>query len=306
MKKYVPILILLFFTLCIGQPEEISQGKSSESDEWTVEDWKDYLSVMDPTVTQDASTMLPGFGNPGNLSVGTHLVYDLEMEGTIMGLDVPLKAVMDITFSGKEHIEGVRCFKIDVNSSLEMLTQGRTMKMEMVGTEWIDDVTGELLRAHMEMIGHMEGEDPSLPLSFSIERTGETEYQGHECWILTFTQEMKGEGIEGGKVTILQYVDKQTGDMVRQIMTYGDEEMDSGYIEPVSSGVVWELGNRESVITELGTYECQVITISRNGELVGTLWASKEFTVPLKYVTSVSETGSALTLTMLLVTYERG
>jgi hypothetical protein len=308
MKKIMSVIIvvLILVAACIGQEEEKQTGEKKESAEWTVEDWKNHLSLMDPTLTQDASTMLPVFRNPDNLSVGTKLTYDLTMEGTVLGMDFPMTSVMDITFSGKETIKGVDCFMIDIISSVTMTTQDMTMNMEMVGTEWIDDTTGALVIAVMEMEAKMEGEEAPLPLSLTIERVGEELYHGHDCWILELKQEMGIEDVDLGEIKILQYVDKADGDVVRQIMTFGEQEMDSGYIEPPPGGAEWELGPVETITTDLGTYECQVINVIQNGETVGTIWASKEFTTPLKYVMSVSQGGSTITMTMVLTAYELG
>jgi hypothetical protein len=308
MKKIlcVTLIVLILVTACIGQEEEQPTGEKKESAEWTVEDWKNHLSLMDPTLTQDASTMLPGFRNPDNLSVGTHLTYDLTMEGSVLGMEMPMSSVMDITFSGKETIKGVDCFLIDITSTMEMTTQDMTINMEMVGTEWIDETTGALVKAVMEMEANMEEEEAPLPLSLTIERVGEEQYHGHDCWILELRQEMGLADVDLGEIKILQYMDKMSGDVVRQVMTFGEQEMDSGYIEPPPAGAEWELGVVESITTELGTYECQVINVMQDGEVIGTIWASKEFTTPLKYVMSVSQAGSTITLTMVLTAYELG
>lgn len=310
MKKVIitAIIAVVLITACIGQEEELPvEGESKEPGLWTIEDWRNHLSLMDPTLSQEASTLLPGFRNPQNLGIGTHLVYDLEMKGKILGAEMPILAIMDITFSGKETINGVDCFIIDLLTSMEMTAQNMSIEMEMVGTEWIDDTTGALVKAILQMQADLQEEEPPLPISITIERVGEEEYEGHDCWILELRQEMEISGSDAGEIEVLQYVDKESQAVVRQLMTFGDQKIDSGYIEPPPPDETeWELGNVETITTELGTYECQIIYIKQGGETLGTLLASKEFKIPLKYVFTASQTGSSITTTMILIAYTLG
>lgn len=310
MKKFVitAIIAVTLITACIGQQEETPvEGEKVETEGWTAEDWKNHLSLMDPTLSQEASTLLPGFRNPQNLTVGTHLVYDLEMEGTILGMEMSIPAVMDITFSGKETIDGIDCLIIDLLTSMEMTAQNMTMKMEMVGTEWIDDTTGALVKAVLDMEADMGGEEAPLPMSLTIERVGEEQYKDHDCWILELRQEMEITGADTGEIKVLQYMDKESQAVVRQLITFGEQEIDSGYIEPPPPGETeWELGAVETITTELGTYECQLIYLKQGGETIGTLWASKEFSTPLKYIFSASQAGSSFTTTTILIAYSAG
>jgi hypothetical protein len=112
-------------------------------------------------------------------------------------------------------------------------------------------------------------------------------------------------GIDLGEVKILQYMDKETQTIVRQVMTVGEQEMDSEYIEPPLSGeLLWELGHKETISTELGEYECQIILLKEEGKEVGKMWVSKDFKTPLRYTFSLEE--EDMEITMTLTAYEFG
>ncbi|MBU7031842.1 MAG: hypothetical protein HXS53_04885 [Theionarchaea archaeon] len=296
MKKFVIVSILaaVLFTACISQ-------------EWTVEDWKEHLFLMNPTLSQEASTMMPGFSNISKLPLGTHFAYEMEMQGTYLGTEIPMTMTMDITFSGKETIDGSDCFIIDLLMTMELSLFEETLSMEIEGTEWIEEVSGAPLKAEMTMKANMEGLEIPLPAEFIIERVGEAEYHGHDCLIFETKQDMQVMGIDLGEMKITQYMDKQTLAVVRQITTIGGQEEDSEYIEPPFSGeLIWELGHKESIYTDLGTYECQVILLTQEGKEVGKMWVSKEFKTPLKYMFSVEKEGMEFTMTMTLTSYEMG
>ena len=286
------LVVVALLTACIGQ-------------EWTVEDWKEHLFLMNPALSQDASTIMPGFKHMEIIPPGTHFAYKLEMVGAYLETDVPLSVLMDITFSGKEVIDGVDCFKADLFMTMEMSMSGQTIKMEMEGVEWIEESTGAPVKIDMRMTADMEGVDVPLPMEFTVERVGEAEYHGHQCYLFEMSQEMEVMGIDLGEMKIVQYMDKETFAIVRQVMTMGEQEIDTEYIEPPISGEVeWELGHKETISTELGTHECQIIILKQEGEEIGKMWVSKEFRTPLKYVITSQVEDTELTMTMILTAYE--
>jgi hypothetical protein len=296
MKKYIlaSMIALTLVTACVGQ-------------EWTVEDWKDHLFLLNPTLSQDTSTMMPGFENLKGLPTGTHFAYHVEMEGTSMGIETPMTMDIGITFSGKEVIDGIDCHAIDLSMTMELSMLGESIKMEMEGTEWVDEVSGAPVKATMNMETDMESIGVPFPMEFVIERVGEAEYHGHDCWILEMSQEMEMMGTDLGEVKIVQYMDKETMAVVRQVMTMGEEEIDSEYIEPPLSGELqWELGHKETISTGLGTHECQIIVLKEEGKEVGKMWVSKDFKTPLRYVFSVQDETMEMTMTMTLTAYEFG
>lgn len=71
----------------------------------------------------------------------------------------------------------------------------------------------------------------------------------------------------------------------------GSYEPDAKYIEGTYAGRKWELGSRERITTELGTFDCQVIYLKDNGRTTGTIWANEKIRTPIKYIVYYEQEG---------------
>jgi hypothetical protein len=56
----------------------------------------------------------------------------------------------------------------------------------------------------------------------------------------------------------------------------------------------------------MGTYDCQVIYLKKEGKIVGTIWANEEFRAPLKYTVSYEIEDLKLDMTLILLEYIQG
>lgn len=284
----------------IGEIEEVEQVEEAEEKGWTVEQWKDYLFFLDMR-EQSALGMITGLRNLDALPMGTHMKYNIEFGGELEGTGMPLDIVIGLAVSGKEVIDGIDCTVIDFTQDMEMEAFGMAMTMTAEGTEWVDE-TGAPVK--MEATATGESEEMEMLTEFTGDRIGEESYEGHDCWIyeMTQTSEVMGQSTE---MTFVQYVDKSSYAVVRTIYEMMGTEQDSGYLEPaVSVGEFeWELGDRETITTEMGTFDCQVIYLKVNDEVLGTIWANEEYRVPVKYVYSYKTEDTEFTLTMTLLEY---
>ena len=306
MKKLAicALLVVMLTCMCIGQQEQESP-EQQESPESQVQKWKDHLSFVSPPLGQDATTLVPAFRNIEELPAGTHIVYNVVSEGTAQGADLATDMTLDLTIAGEDVVNGIDCVVVDLVIEMEMVSMGEQLEMVIQAKEWIDEdgVPVKLEEDATMMFGEF-----SIPISMTVERTGEEQYQGHDCWVLTGTQttEIMGMTLEGGNV--VEYIDKDTSSVVRVISGIGEEEADTGYMEPVTpvEELDWELGGTESITTPAGTYECQVISLEETGETVGTIWAAEEVIVPVKYTFSYRTSSMNLDLTMTLMEYTLG
>ncbi len=294
MKRIITFAILMVvLASCIGQQEESG---------WSVQDWKEHLFLVTPPLGQDVTSMISGFRDPENLPIGTRTVFAVTHEGTFGGAYITTDMTMDIHIVGTEVINGQDCTVVDVVIEMEMESQDQSMSMDIKGTEWLDK-EGAPLRVKEDVIMGIGEFD--IPMSIEMERTGEELYHGHECWVFSGTQTMEIMGLVETEGTIEEYMDKETFSVVRTLTEIEGEKVDTGYIEPPIpvEDLVWELGNRETITTELGTYECQVIYLKENGEIVGTIWAHEDVKAPIKYVFSYETANMNLEMTMILVEY---
>ncbi len=293
MKKIVVCAILvLVLASCIGQKE------------WTVDEWREHLSFATPPLGQDPASMIAGFHNIGELPTGTHVVFDVTAEGVLQGMSVTVDMTMGYTAAGTDTVDGIECTVVDVDIEMHMNVMDEVLIMSVKGKEWVDR-NGAPVKIDEEAT--MELGEFKIPFSIEVSRTGEELYHGHDCWILSGTQGLEIMGISaGGEIT--EYIDKESYTIVRSITTIGEEEADTGYIEPpiFVLGLTWELGGREAITTELGTFDCQIIYVKQNGELIGTIWATEDIKVPIKYVYSYETTDTDLEMTMTLVEYTAG
>jgi len=296
MKRIIIFAILMVvLTSCIGQQEESA---------WSVQDWKEHLSLVTPPLGQDATSMISGFQTPENLPIGTRTVSAVTLEGTFRGVYTTTDMTMDIHIAGTEVINGQDCTVVDVviEMEMEMESQDQSMSMDIKGTEWLDK-DGAPVKVKEDVIMGIGEFD--IPMSIEMERTGEELYHGHECWVFSGTQTMEIMGLAETEGSIEEYMDKKTFSVVRTLTEIEGEKVDTGYIEPPIQveDLVWELGNRETITTELGTYDCQVIYLKENGEIVGTIWAHEDVKAPIKYVFSYETADMNLEMTMILVEY---
>lgn len=288
------ILIMALSASCIGQKTE-----------FTVEDWKEHLSFVKPSVGQSSGSMVSGFNNLEDLPTGTHMVFKIIFVGTSEGMDIPLDITVGFTIAGKEVVDGIDTVRADITQNMEMDAFGETMTMTFEGQEWMD-LDGAPVK--MEGTASTEMAGMEILLSFTFKRIGEEQYHGHDCWILEMVETMEMAGMPETEIKMTMYVDKESYSVVRMLTKMGEEEVDTGYIEPVISlgDIVWELGDRETITTEFGTYDCQVIHLKENGETIGTIWANEDIRAPIKYVISYKSEDTEFGITMILLEYELG
>ena len=305
MKKMIVCILfaVALMSLCIGQ-KEVEEEPEPEQEVWSVEEWQEFLSFMYPPLGQDATNMIPAFLNVDNLPAGTRIVYYIESIGTILGEHTIIDTKYSIVISGAETVNGIECTVLDVAVESDMSSMGEVLKFSIEGREWIDrDGTPVKLEQETVMfLGEYE-----IPISSSMERIGEEELRGHDCWVFSGPQTttVLGEAVEG---TITEYLDKESSSVVRVITEVGDQKEDTGFMEPPAhmEELEWELGKREGVSTEMGVYDCQIIYLKREGRSLGTLWASEKVKVPVKFHFSYKSGAVDMILTMTLMEYMLG
>jgi len=284
------VVIVALTLSCIGQKE------------LTVEEWKGYLTFMNPRIDQSAVNMVFELPNVENLPTGTHAVFEIECEGSLGKLDMPSSMIMEFTITGKEIINGIECTVVNVAMEMEGFAESVFLTFE--GREWVDK-TGAPVRVEGTATG--KSGEFTVPMTYTVERTGEEAYHGHECWIFSITQKMQmGQSAE--EVKIVRYMDKESYVVVRVINEIWGEKVDTGYIEPlISTGELeWVLEGREKITTNLGDYDCQLIYLMENDVVIGTIWANEEIRAPVKYVFSYETEYVGLEVTMILVEYSLG
>ena len=296
MKRIMMLAILIMLLAsCIGQEEK----------EWTVEDWKEHLYFSNPGVDQNTPGMVTGFSNIGDIPAGTYMAFKIDSTGTTEGIDMPLSMTMELTVIGRETVEGVETVAMDIAMDMDIEMMGDSITMIFEGKEWVE-LDGSPIKMEGTATGTIQGME--IPMGFSMKRTGEEFYEGHDCWIFEMTQSIETPGMPAADMKAKMYMDKQTNVMVRMVTDAMGQEMDTGYIEPtVPTGEIqWELGGRESITTELGTYDCQIIYVKQNGVTVGTIWANEDIRAPIKYIYSYEEGDTKMEITMILTGYSLG
>lgn len=302
MKK---ILVLIILTAVVSAVLNIPR-------EFTVEDWKEHLILLNPTAEVSTGGPALGVRNIQDLPTGTHMLYRIEFEGAVEQVSQPVSMTLGCTVSGTELIDGINTTVLDVTLDMTMDFLGDPMMLSFEGTEWLDE-TGAPVKMEGNAIGNMDAVE--ILISYTTERTGEEVYHGHDCWILSMTQSMEVEGLPPAEMTIVQYMDKESFAVVRMITTVMGEvvnvlggKADTGYIEPKGApgNLVWELNGWERITTELGTYDCQIIYLKEDSKIVGTMWVKKEIKAPLRYVFSYKYGGENLEVMMTLIEYTVG
>lgn len=305
MKKILvaAILVMALMSSCIGQKKE-----------FTIDDWKKHLAFSDPHTSQNYD-WVSGFHNVEELPLGTHIVLNVEFEGTAEETEMWPDTTVGLTISGREAVDGIDCTVIEYTMDMEIETFGEKMILALEGTGWVDE-TGGIVKT--EGTAEEEFRGKKRLGKASGKRTGEEQYHGHDCWVFTTLQSTEVAGVPATEEEVVQYteyMDKESHAVVRMITKVLGEEIDTGYIEPEipSFGELqWKLGDRETITTEMGTYQCQIIYLKENdepgetGETVGTIWANEEIRVPLKYVISLKTEGAGIEMVMTLIEYTLG
>jgi hypothetical protein len=283
-----------------GEKEEAGEPEIVEEEGWTAEQWKEHLFFLDMR-EQSAMGMISGLRNLDALPMGTHMKYNVAFGGELEQTGAPIDIIIGLTISGKESVDGIECTVIDFTQEMQMESFGITMNMIAEGIEWVDE-TGAPVK--MEATAEADSEEMEMLTTFTGNRIGEESYKGHECWIyeMTQTSEVMDQSTE---MKLVQYVDKSSYAVVRTIYEMMGTEQDSGYLEPaVSTGEFdWELGNRETITTPMGTFDCQIIYLKENNKVLGTIWANEEYNAPIKYFYSYKTEDTEFEMTLTLLEY---
>jgi hypothetical protein len=279
------LLAAVFVTACISQQ--------------SVEDVKN-LALIYPPLGQDPTSMITGVRNIEQLPVGTHIVTAVTVEGTVHEVPTRRDTVMDVTVSGRDIMDGIHCIVLDFTMDMKIKEQGETMVITSSGTEWIDeDGIPVKLKEDMTMIF----DSFTIPLSIEVTRDRKEVYKGHDCWVFSGVQTttVMGNAVED---SILMYLDRKSAFVVWVLTEIGDEPVDTGYMEPPTpvDALHWELGDKESITTPMGVYECQSIYLRENGT-GGTIWVHKDFNIPVQYVYTIKTEDMDLLVTIVLVAY---
>lgn len=295
MRKAIVLVVILtaLVSLCIGQEE----GPK----EWTVDQWKDHLFLANPSIDQTTSNMFSGLRNIEELSPGTRIVYKGTATGYFQGQDVPYDMTMGVTVLDKETVSGKECIVAEITMDINMEMEGQLTSMIFTAKEWID-TDGTLVKMDGEMKVSLAGTETAMQLT--TELAGEEQYKGYNCWVYATTQsmEMMGTSID---MEMTQYMDKESYAVVGAIINGNEVEMDQEALEAATYmyEAEWELGGRETITTDMGTYDCQVIYLKREGKIIGTIWANEEFRAPLKYMVSYEIEDMKMDMTLILIEY---
>lgn len=297
MKRIVTsaIFVIVLIFSCISQ--------KNDTEEWTVEKWRDHLFFPNPNIDQCFDNIAVGLCHLETLPVGTYLAFKGKMWEYSLHTAFPYDFTMDITILDKEVVDGKECTvaKITMESSF--------IKIE--AKEWMDS-DGTPMKIEEEV--RIQGIDTVEVMRFFAVLKREAQYRGYDCWVFSGTCETgtlfgTGMGELGVHEThITAYIDKESYAQVgmiteRGISESGFYEPDTRYIEGTYAGLKWELGPREGITTELGTFDCQVIYLKDNGRTVGTIWANEKIRTPLKYIVYYEQEATKYDMTLTLIEY---
>jgi hypothetical protein len=222
----------------------------------------------------------------------------------VKGLEMPVDMILGLTYLGIEKVNGKECVVLDVTMNMEMEMFGEPMSITREGKEWIGE---DGIPVKMDLDGQGEVAGMEIPMCLLGVLTGETVYEGHDCWVFTMTQKSEMGGVSS-EIEMVIYLDKETLAPVHMTLSGEGMEQDTGYIEPIlpTESSTWELGPEETITTPLGTYKCQVIYIMEEEKRVGTIWATQDIRAPLKYMYVYETEDSKLEMTIVLVEYSSG
>jgi hypothetical protein len=293
--KYIVCTLILFMVLagCITQPK-IS----------TVNEWKEHLSVLNPPLGQDPTSMISGGHNIDILPVGTRITFAVESKRVHNGIDTTTTMTINAVVTGKDHINATECTIFDITMDMHVTVIDESMDIAITGTEWVDS-TGAPVKVDEAVTLKFDGME--VPMKISVTRKAEGTFYGHECWVYTGVQTME-MGEEPEESSIIEYMEKKSCAVIQTITSIGDETVDTGYMEPPVgiSDCEWELGRKERIKTDAGRYTCQVITLKHKGSVVATIWAHDSVRIPIKYVYHYQTADSDIQCTMTLIEYSLG
>jgi hypothetical protein len=265
---------------------------------WTVEEWKDHLFIPSPRMDQTMSNMITGFDNIEELPPGTHILFKGKADGYSQEDTAVFDMTIDVTVQNGL-IQGKDVTIIEI--TLEM--EHPSVSLGIKNTEWVDR-TGTPLRMEGEIRTALVEGTESLT-RYTLELIGEEQYKGLECWVYAGTERTDVTGMDVNIETeIMQYIDKESKAVVRVITNNG--QVDQSVDTPSMSKLEWELGGKETITTDMGRYDCQVIYLKKDDEIVGTMWVNKAFRTPLKYIILYETEDTKLEIDMTLAKYMRG
>ena len=303
MKRAIVLALVVtaLISSCIGQEES--------ADEWTVEEWKDYLFFPNPSADQSIANMAAGLTNIEELPPGTHIVFEGGAHGTLAGSQgappVSYNMTMEIDILDKEVVAGKECSVAEITMEMRTNIEGQLVSINVSGKQWTDTQGAPVkvdAEVRMELFEGLETVSRA-----NLELVGEEQYNGYDCWVFSGTQSTELMGMSQ-ESEMKQYMDKKSKAVVGTTIDGEEQEMAREYVEASTyvSELEWELGGREKITTELGTYDCQVINLKKDGKKVGTMWAHEEFKTPLKYVITYETEDMKLEMTLTLVEYTLG
>lgn len=265
---------------------------------WTVEKWYDHLFLFNPRMDQTMSNVITGFENIEELPPGTHILFKGAAEAYSQEDTILFDMYMDVAVQNGE-VHGKEVTVVEI--TLEM--EHPSISLGVKNIEWLDR-TGTPLRIEGEITTALVEGTTSLT-RYTLELVGEETFEGLNCWVYTGTERIDVTGMDVNTETeVIQYVDKDSTAVVRVITNNGQE--DKTVDTPSMSKLEWELGGKETITSDMGSYDCQVIYLKEKDAIVGIMWVNKAFRTPLKYTIFYVTEDTTLKMNMTLVTYVWG
>lgn len=265
---------------------------------WTVEKWYDHLFLFNPRMDQTMSNVITGFENIEELPPGTHILFKGAAEAYSQEDTILFDMYMDVAVQNGE-VHGKEVTLVEI--TLEM--EHPSISLGVKNIEWLDR-TGTPLRIEGEIKTALVEGTTSLT-RYTLELVGEEKFEGLNCWVYTGTERIDVTGMDMNTETeVIQYVDKDSTAVVRVITNNGQE--DKTVDTPSMSKSEWELGDKETITSDMGSYDCQVIYLKEKDAIVGIMWVNKAFRTPLKYTIFYVTEDTTLKMDMTLVTYVWG
>ncbi|MGD2250600.1 MAG: hypothetical protein PVF58_19570 [Candidatus Methanofastidiosia archaeon] len=294
--KYSVLTLVLFIILT---------GCITQSAPSTIDEWKEHISILNPPLGQDPTSMVSGGHNIDTLPVGTRITLDVDSKRVYNDIDTATTMVITAVVTGKEYIQNKECTIFDITIDMHVTIVNESMDITITSTEWVDS-TGAPVK--VDEVITMKFNGMEVPMKISVTRKAEGTFYGHECWVYTGVQTMGIEEEEPEESSIIEYMEKKSCAVIQTITSIGDEPVNTGYMEPPVgiSDCEWELGKKERITTDAGRYTCQVIHLKHNGSVVATIWAHETVKVPIKYVYHYQTKDSDIQYTMTLLEYSPG
>lgn len=292
------------YTACALILLMICAGCVTQSEVLTIDQWKDHLTVLNPPLGEDPTSMVTGVLNSDTLPVGTRITFFVTLKRIYHSVETATTMTMTAVVSKKEYIDDIECTVFDITMDMHMTLTNESMDITITGTEWIDS-TGAPVKVKENIIMKFNGME--FPAHLVVTRKAEGTFHGHECWVYTGTQTM-GVGDDPDESSIIEYMEKKSFAIIQTITSIGGETVNTGYIPPpvALSECVWELYKRERITTEAGRYNCQVIHVKEGDTVVATFWAHDTVRVPIQYTYEYHTKESDIQFTMTLTEYSLG